>query len=223
MSVMFLPLRLIPLPVQCVVMSTVLGLVFSRDEKLAPLLQALDGKVFRIMVRDTGAVMFLGFNGGRVWVHPNCTQPADVRIDGTLAGFARMCFAHEDPDDLVFAQVLKLSGDSEAMLRFKKLLAETDLDWERELRASFGDFFGSRVARAARAIVAMEQRVEEQSRQAVSSCLKNMNLPDQQRLQAWQAGVEQLAHRTSHLKGRITRLEHRLQAMQQQNASDDNA
>jgi len=220
-SVMFLPLRLIPLPVQCVVMSTVLGLVFSRDEKLAPLLQALDGKAFRILVRDTGAVMFLGFNDGRVWVHPNCDQPADVRIDGTMAGFARMCFAHEDPDDLVFAQVLKLSGDSEAMLRFKKLLAEVDLDWERELRASFGDFFGSRVARAAKALVAVEQRMEEGSRQAVAGYLKDMKLPDQQRLQAWQAGVEQLAHRTSHLKGRVTRLEHRLEAMEQQDTSGE--
>jgi len=196
-------------------MSTVLGLVFSRDEKLAPLLKALDGKIFRIRVRDSGAVMFLGFNSGKVWVHPNCEQPADVRIDGTMTGFARMCFAHEDPDDLVFAQVLKLSGDSETMLRFKKLLAEADLDWERELRASFGDFFGAKVARAAKALVAVEQRVEESSRQAVASYLKDIKLPDQQRLQTWQAGVEQLAHRTSHLKGRVTRLEHRLQAMAQ--------
>ncbi|RMH59397.1 MAG: hypothetical protein D6678_07785 [Zetaproteobacteria bacterium] len=215
MSVMFLPLRLIPVPVQCVVMSTVLGLVFSRESRLKPLLRELDGKVFRIQVRDTGAVMFLGFDKGRVWVHPQHDGTTDVRINGTLEGFARMCFAHEDPDDLVFAQQLKLSGDSEAMLRFKKLLAEADLDWERELRAAFGDFFGSRVASAAKALVAMEQKLGKQSHQLVSNYLRDIDLPDQQRLQTWQAGVEQLAHKTSHLKGRITRIEHRLEALEQ--------
>jgi len=212
---MFLPLRLIPLPVQCVVLSTVLGLVFSREPRLAPLLRELNGKVFRIQIRDTGAVMFLGFDHERVWVHPTCDASPDVRIDGTLEGFARMCFAHENPDDLVFAQLLKLSGDSEAMLRFKKLLAEADLDWERELRAAFGDFFGTRVAQAAKALVSAEQRLSNRSRELVADYLKDIDLPDQQRLQAWQAGVEQLAHKTSHLKGRITRLEHRLEALEQ--------
>jgi len=211
MSIMFLPLRLIPVPVQCVVLSTVLELVFKRDAKLKPLLNDLSGKVFRIHVRDTGAVLFLGFSGGRPWVHPSHDGAPDVKIEATTAGFARMCFAHEDPDDLVFRQVLKLSGDSDAMLRFKKLLAAADLDWERELRSAFGDFFGSRVAKAAHALVAAEQKVSAGSKQMVSDVLHNMELPGTARLQEWQAGAEQLSHQVSRLKGRLTRLEHRLQ------------
>lgn len=214
MSIMFLPLRLVPVAAQCVVLSTVLGLVFSRDERLKPLLQQLEGKVFRIHVRDTGAVMFLGFARGRPWVHPECKERPDVKIDGSLEGFARMCFAHEDPDQLVFAKLLRVTGDSEVMLRFKKLLAEADLDWERELRAAFGDLFGGRVARAAKALVALEQKAERQSRELAEGCLREIGLPDQERLQSWQAGVEQLAHRLSRLKGRVTRLEHRLQTQQ---------
>jgi len=214
MSVMFLPLRLIPLPVQCVVMSSVLDLAFSRDANLQEHLDGLNHKVFRIHVSDTNAVMFLGFKSGRTWVHAEHAGEADVRIEATTAGFARMCFAKEDPDDLVFQQVLKLSGDSEAMLRFKKLLAAADLDWERELRATFGDFFGTRVAKAAHALVAAEAKVSATSKDMLQDCLQNMHAPDQQRLQAWQAGVEQLAHQVSKLKGKTTRLEHRLDALQ---------
>ena len=209
MSVMFLPLRLIPVPVQCVVMTTVLGLVFARDESLKPYLRDMEGRVFRIHVRDTDAIMFLGFKRGKAWVHSTYDGTVDVRLNATTAGFARMCFGHEDPDDLVFQQVLKLSGDSDAMLRFKKLFAAADLDWERELRASFGEFFGSRVARAAHALVAAEQKVADGSRQAVSNSLRDMNVPDAERLQAWQAGVEHLSHQISRSKGRITRLEHK--------------
>jgi len=211
MSVMFLPLRLIPVQVQCVVMTTVLELVFSRNAGLKPLLNDLNGRVFRIHITDTNAVMFLGFSRDRAWVHSMYSADVDVRLSGSTAGFSRMCFGHEDPDDLVFEQVLKLSGDSDAMLRFKRLFAAADLDWERELRASFGDFFGSRVARAAHALVDAEKKLMEASREAVSGRLRAMDLPDADRLQQWQAGVEHLAHQTSRLKGRVTRLQHRLE------------
>jgi len=213
MSVMFLPLRLIPVPVQCVVMTTVLGLVFSRDESLRPYLGDMEGRVFRIHVRDTEAIMFLGFRRGKAWVYSTYDGQVDVRLNATTAGFARMCFGHEDPDDLVFQQVLKLSGDSDAMLRFKRLFAAADLDWERELRSAFGDFFGSRVARAAHALVAAEQKISAGSKQLVSESLRDMELPDAERLQGWQAGVEHLTHQISRTKGRVTRLEHRLESV----------
>ncbi|MFQ5582492.1 MAG: SCP2 domain-containing protein [Mariprofundaceae bacterium] len=208
MSIMFLPLRLIPVAMQCVVLSTVLELFFSRDTKLKPMLEGLDGKVFRIHVTDMGTDFFMGFSHARPWVHPYHEGKADVRIDATTAGFARLCFAREDPDDLVFQQVLKLSGDSEAMLRFKKLLAAADIDYERELRAAFGDYFGSRVAAAAHALLKTEEKLKDRSREAVSGYLHKIDVPTQTRLQAWQAGVEDLSRKISRLKGRVTRLEH---------------
>jgi predicted lipid carrier protein YhbT len=210
-SIMFLPLRLIPQPVQAVVLSTVLELFFSRDPGLGPLLEGLDGRVFRIEVRDTGAIFFLGFSSGRPWVHTAHAGECDVRIEATTAGFARLCFAHEDADDLVFQQVLKLSGDTEAMLRFKKLLAAADIDYERELRSAFGEYFGTRVAEAARAILAAEQRMRQRTEKAVAGALHDMQMPDETRLQAWQAGTEELARHISRAKARLTRLEHEIE------------
>ena len=215
MSVMFLPLRLIPVPVQCVVLTTVLELFFARDDSLKPLLDELEGKVFRIHATDTGVIVFLGFSAARPWVHPVYEGDVDVRIKATTAGFARLCFAREDPDDLICQQVLTLSGDSEAMLRFKKLFTATDLDWEQELRSAFGDFFGSRVARAAHTLLATEKKLAESSRQAVANSLRDMDIPDGKRLQDWQAGVEDVSHKISRLKGRVTRSEHKLEHLNQ--------
>jgi len=212
MSLMFLPLRLIPAPVQAVVLGTVLDLFFSRDDSLAPLLEGLEGRIFRIHVRDMNTVFYMGFRAGKAWVHTSFDGDADVRIDATTAGFSRLCFAHEDPDDLVFQQVLKLSGDSEAMLRFKKLLQTADIDWERELRAGFGEFFGGRVAQAAKAMIAAESKVSSASHETVRQCLKQMAIPDQERFEAWLSGVEDTRRKISRMKARVTRLEKSAQA-----------
>lgn len=214
MSIMFLPLRLIPVPVQCVVLSTVLEMFLLRDDSLVPLIEPLEGKAFRIHARDTHALIYLGFTGGRPWVRPHYGGDIDLRIEATTAGFARMCFAHEEPDELIKQQVLKMSGDSETMLRFKDLFAASDLDWERELRATFGDYFGARVARAANTLIQGEQRLAKSSRQIVSNSLHGVCLPDGERIRQWQAEVEQLSHRLSSLKGRTTKLEHRLAELQ---------
>jgi len=208
MSVMFLPLRLIPVPVQCVVLSSVLQLFFEKNRQLDESIEALEAKVFRIFIRDSGAVMFMGFKSGAVWVHPSSNQLPDVKIESTTAGFARLCFAKEDPDALVFQKVLKLSGDSEAMLRFQKLLTDLDLDWEFELRRTFGDFFGSKVAKAAHALVDTEKRVREASTQLVDDCLRSVETPSEERLQLWQAGVESVSRKVNKLQRKLDKLEH---------------
>ena len=97
------------------------------------------------------------------------------------------------------------------MLRFKKLFTASDLDWEQELRSAFGDFFGSRVARAAHTLLATEKKLAESSRQAVTNSLRDMDIPDGKRLQDWQAGVADVSHQISRLKGRVTRSEHKLE------------
>jgi len=40
--------------------------------------------------------------------------------------------------------------------------------------------------------------------------LKDMDVPDEARLSEWQAGVEDATRRLSRLKGKLTRLEHKL-------------
>ncbi|MDX8390585.1 MAG: SCP2 sterol-binding domain-containing protein [Mariprofundaceae bacterium] len=207
MSVMFLPLRLIPVPIQCVVLSTVLEMFFARDTSLLPQLEALHDKVFRIDVKDHKTTFWLGFTHGKPWIHSSHDGDVDVTIEASTTGFARLCFAKEDPDDLVFQQVLKLSGDSEAMLRFKALLTASNLDWELELRSAFGEAFGTRVAKAAHAMVAAESKLGEASRGVAQGYLQDIELPDGERLQQWQAGVEALSRKLSQLKGRVTRIE----------------
>ncbi|MDX8413422.1 MAG: SCP2 sterol-binding domain-containing protein [Mariprofundales bacterium] len=210
---MFLPLRLIPVPVQCVVLTTVLELYLATHDGLHDHLETLEGRCCRIFVRDSGVVIFLIFSHEKIKARSEFRGQVDVRVESTMAGFARLCFGNEDSDDLVFKQVLKLSGDSETMLRFKKMLAATDLNWEQELRQAFGDFFGDKVVRFARGLIAAEQNATEGARQWVNSSLQQMGAPDEAQLQRWQAEVEALSRKLPPLKGKITQMERRLQEL----------
>ncbi|MDQ6964038.1 MAG: SCP2 sterol-binding domain-containing protein [Mariprofundales bacterium] len=210
---MFLPLRMIPVPVQCVILSTVFELYLATHRELQDHLDALEGRCCRILVRDSGVVIFLLFIDGKIRVRAEFEGAVDVYVTSTMSGFARLCFGSEDADDLVFKQVLKLSGDSETMLRFKKMLATTDLDWEMGLRQAFGDFFGDKVVRFARGLIAAEQRATQGAEQWINSSLHQMGAPDEAQLQRWQSQVEALSRKLPPLKGRVTKLEHRLQAL----------
>lgn len=210
MSILFQPLRLIPVPMQAIVLATVLDLVFSRNKDLLEHIAALEGKVFHLHVSDLNRDFYLGFRHGRIWVHPEHSGKADVRIEATSEGFARLCFSGEDADDLVFKQVLKPSGDSEAMLRFKRLLKEANIDWERELRGAFGDFFGSRVVKAAKALVGVQKTIADTGREAIASWARRMDLPNNERFQKWQAGIEEVERRIKRTERRLKRLESHL-------------
>ena len=211
MSVMFLPLKLIPVPVQCVVLGSVLQVFFKDNPQLTSILDDLEGKVFRVFIQDTGAVLFIGFKAGSAWVHPSSTQRPDVKIESTVTGFARLSFAKEDPDTLVMQKVLKLSGDSQAMLLFQKLLQELDLDWELELRRTFGDFFGRKVAKAAYSLIEAEKKLREQSTRLIDGALRGMDTPSTENLQLWQAGVESVSRKVNKLQRKLDKLEYAIQ------------
>ncbi|MDQ7058599.1 MAG: SCP2 sterol-binding domain-containing protein [Ghiorsea sp.] len=133
------------------------------------------------------------------------------KIESTVTGFARLSFAKEDPDALVMQKVLKLSGDSQAMLLFQKLLHELDLDWELELRRTFGDFFGRKVAKAAYGLIDAEKKLREQSTKLIDQALRGMDTPSAENLQLWQAGVESVSRKVNKLQRQLDKLEHAVQ------------
>ena len=75
------------------------------------------------------------------------------------------------------------------------------------MRATFGEFFGARVAGAAKALLTAEAKLTEASRERLGRCLRDMDIPTHERLQAWQAGVEDAARRLKRLQTRLKRLE----------------
>jgi len=75
------------------------------------------------------------------------------------------------------------------------------------LRATFGEFFGARVAAGAKALLAAEAKFTEASRDRLGKYLRDMDVPTNERLQDWQAGVEDASRRLKRLNARLKKLE----------------
>ncbi|MDX8393999.1 MAG: SCP2 sterol-binding domain-containing protein [Mariprofundales bacterium] len=219
MSIMFLPLQLVPHPARCVVLATVLNMYFMRQQtkqpELVTLLDELANCMLRIHITDANSTLFIGFSNGRVWVHPSSNQEADVCMQADTATFVRLCFAKEDPDALILQGVLQLSGDSAGMLRCKHLLIAADLDWEQELRSAFGEFFGAQVAEAAKKLLSVQQNMQthftqqqQQITQKMSSqCLSKLDIPNIKAIEHLENETQELAKILKNLQQRVHKLD----------------
>jgi len=211
---MFLPIRLIPISVQCIVLNTALDMLLSRSNDVNDALDALDGSVIKVHVSDISQVFFLGFKQHNVWVHPTHEQTVDVVLESSSTGFARLCFNAEDADELVLQKVMTLSGDSHTMLQFKKLFEKMDMDWDATLKNAFGYRFGKRVSRAAKKLIALDLSCQKSANHWTQQQLLQAGVPDQQRFEAWLAGVEALQRQSQQLNKRLKRAQRNVKSLQ---------
>lgn len=81
----------------------------------------LDGKAFRIVVRDAGASVAFRVRAPRF--EPLATDvPVDVCFTACAADFLLLATRRVDPDTLFFERRLVIEGDTEAGLKLKNLL-----------------------------------------------------------------------------------------------------
>ena len=89
-------------------------------------LAELDGKSFRIVVRDASVAVAFRLHGMRFAPLP-ATAPADVTFTATAADLLRMATRRTDPDTLFFERRLAIEGDTETGLKLKNLLDAVEL------------------------------------------------------------------------------------------------
>jgi predicted lipid carrier protein YhbT len=93
----------------------------------AETLDAMRGKVLRIVVRDAGVRVSLTY-GARSFRPRSSSRAADVTIGAALNDFVSLASRREDPDSLFFARRLLIEGDTELGLRIKNALDALDLE-----------------------------------------------------------------------------------------------
>jgi predicted lipid carrier protein YhbT len=89
-------------------------------------LASLEGKAFRIAVRDAGVSVAFRLNRARF--EPRGTaDPVDVTFTACAADFLLLATRRADPDTLFFERRLDIEGDTETGLMLKNLLDAVEL------------------------------------------------------------------------------------------------
>lgn len=85
-------------------------------------LTALEDKLFRIRVLDTGGTAAFTYRGGLFRPVFQMTREADLAFTANLSAFLQLVARQEDPDTLFFNRELEITGDTELGLIVKNML-----------------------------------------------------------------------------------------------------
>lgn len=96
--------------------------------KLLPVdaLDELEGKTFRVSVRDTGGRACFTYHNGLFRPLFGAVISPDLAFSANLSAYLQLLARQEDPDTLFFNRELEITGDTELGLRVKNLLDSVD-------------------------------------------------------------------------------------------------
>lgn len=110
-------------------LALIAGLNAALKLKLLPedSLAALEKKIFRVQVNDTGGVATFTYLGGlfRPIFRPD--RAPDLSFAANLSAFLQLLARQEDPDTLFFNRELSIEGDTELGLIVKNMLDAIEL------------------------------------------------------------------------------------------------
>lgn len=105
-------------------LALVAGLNTALKLKLLPEseLTALEDKVFRVRVLDTGGEACFAYRGGLFRPIFRIGQEPDLAFSANLSAYLQLLSRQEDPDTLFFNRELEITGDTELGLIVKNML-----------------------------------------------------------------------------------------------------
>jgi predicted lipid carrier protein YhbT len=92
-------------------------------------LDAMEGRLFRVSVSDTGGTGQFSYSGGRFRPVFSAHAVPDLAFTADLAAYLQLVSRQEDPDTLFFNRRLLIEGDTELGLVVKNMLDA--VDWSR--------------------------------------------------------------------------------------------
>ena len=87
---------------------------------------ALEDKVFRVQVLDTGGTAHFTYSGGLFRPLFRTGREPDLAFAANLSAYLQLLARQEDPDTLFFSRELEITGDTELGLLVKNLLDAVD-------------------------------------------------------------------------------------------------
>lgn len=185
----------------------------SLDPAAAAKLTSLDGCSFALCLQDPAMVVVIGVSGQRLRLLDTDQEKVTTRLTGTWTDFAAVATA-DDPGSALINGNVTVSGDTQALLALRKILAGLDLDWEQPLADAFGDVIGHQIGRGLRS----GQAWVKSSGRNISRQLEEF-LREESRLMPHPVESRQFFDDIDRLRSEADRLEAKIRRLQQRAAA----
>ena len=165
----------------------------QRSTTAAALCERLEGKCFAIETGIEPLDMHFQVSNGGLQIHPNPAIDADAKLTGSPINIARLAGA--EPEAVIRAGHVKISGDAEVATGFWALLDILRPDWEEELSHYTGDVIAHEAGRAFRGFSEWAGRARSSLGRSIAEYLteESRDLVAPTELEEFNSGVDQTA------------------------------
>ena len=195
-----------------------LNAYLALDPAVLERLDGLAGRVIGIELEGLSRRLYLMPHGGGLQVMTDYAGTPDTLLRGTPLALIKLAFAGDDPAQgtsrVLFSGEVVIEGDVELGQRFRRILDETDIDWEELVARVGGDTLAYRLGRLVREVGAWAGQAGEHLGRDVAEYLQYdaAQLIDRGELQGFLAEVDTLRDDAERLEARVQRLRRRLEA-----------
>ncbi len=170
------------------------------------LAEKLDGSVIEVAVRDTPLSVFFVFEDAGLRLSTEDVSDPRLKLEGSLLGFADLA---RGSNSAIRNGAVHISGDSDAALKFSKLLEHVKPDPEEELANVVGDAAAHRIGEVARGVLGFAKSTGETLGQNVKEYLQEESgeLPTRYAVDKFKKSVNTLRDDVDRLEARIRQLE----------------
>lgn len=165
----------------------------ERSTTAAALCRRLEGKTFAVATGTTGLDMYFTVTEGRLVLAGGLVTEADATIGGSPLNLARL--AGEDPEAIIRAGHVRISGDADIATDFRALLDILRPDWEEELSHLTGDAIAHETSRALHGFADWAGRARRSLGRSIAEYLteESRDLVASTELEEFNSGVDQTA------------------------------
>ena len=181
------------------------------DPESQRILEKMTGKCLAIELKGLDVTLYLLTDAKGIQVFSSYPDAPDATLSGTpmeLLGLA----LEQQPGPAMFAEGVKISGDTELGQLFKRLFDSMDIDWEEHFSHYTGDIIAHKLGSLLRSGVDWSQQAGEILRLDIAEYLLQEDhlVPEKAELEGFYTDIDTLRDNTERLQARIQRIKDQL-------------